>query len=359
MLNCNVRFFILGKVVYSMDINQIIIELICPLIVLFVGIFWKNRQSMSIESEELFRVGISGIPERINEDKEYYSNPLYHRLTVKSNKKEIVSSVELFDINIKTMKFIDILFDVCFNEELQKYVLIAINNGNYSGEIKDAYININAVEKNLDKRLLHQIKLREVTLEPGDVLSLSIVDLVKIGEEFIKLQDLLGIKIEVIMENKMIPSMGLFFDYEKGCFRGPQLGCGIPPVKDILVFEIRDGIKSLKKDCGIMIGETEQIGFATTVEQSCQLKYKVRLYIGKKKITSNKYNVANIRIPKYTLERSCINGPFYKWISEINPNLEKFSYSFQYVLEQNKNLIYTSDLIIEELKKKSITKKLT
>lgn len=339
-----------------MEINQIIIVgIICPLIVLFVGIFWKNRKSMTIESEELFRVGISGVPERINEDKEYYSNPLYHRLTMKSNKKEIVSSVELFDINIKNMMFIDILFDVCFNEKLQKYVLIAINNGNHTGEIKDAYINIHAFEKNLDKRFLFQIKLREVTLEPGDVTSLSIVDLVKIGEEFIKFQDLLKIKIEVIMGDKVIPSMELSFDYEKACFRGPQLGSGTPPVKDILVFEIRDGIKSLKKDCGIMVEETKQIGFATSVEQSCQLKYKVRLYSGKKKITRKKYNVANIRIPKYTLERSCINGPFYKWILEINPNLEKFSYSFQNVSELNKNLIYTSDLIIEELKKKSVT----
>lgn len=337
-----------------MDIIQIIIVgIICPLIVLFAGIFWKNRKSMTIESEELFRVGISGIPERINEDKEYYSNPLYHRLTMKSNKKEIVSSIELFDISIKSMKFIDILFDVCFNEKSQKYVLIAINNGNHSGEIKDAYININAFGKNLDKRLLYQIKLREVILDPGDVLSLSIVDLVKIGEEFIKLQDVLRIKIEVIMGNKVVPSMELRFDYEKGCFRGPQLGCGIPPVKDILVFEIRDGIKSIKKDCGIMVGETEQIGFATLVEQSCQLKYKVSLYSGNKKITSKKHNVANIRIPKYSLERSCINGPFYKWILEINPNLEKFSYSFQKVSEQNINLIYNSDLIIEELKKKS------
>lgn len=108
-----------------------------------------------------------------------------------------------------------------------------------------------------------------------------------------------------------------------------------------------------------MIGETEQIGFATSIEQSCQLKYKVRLYSSVKKITSKKYNGVNIRIPKYTLERSCINGPFYKWILKINPNLEEFSYSFQNVLEQNKNLIYTSDLVIEELKKKSITKKLT
>ena len=31
------------------------------------------------------------------------------------------------------------------------------------------------------------------------------------------------IKIEVIMENKVISSMKLCFDYEKGCFRDPQL----------------------------------------------------------------------------------------------------------------------------------------
>lgn len=327
--------------------------LLFPLITYFIKYWWEKRKRITIEAEELFRIDRNGILEKINEDKEYYSNPFYHRITVKSNNEETISAIELYDIKIENKEFSEIRFDVGFNEELQKYILIAINNGNTTIDIDNAFINISFVEK-ITFRIIEsqKIELPKMFLNSGEVVSMITIDMVNYNKKFNQDLNLYALRIESQINTQTVPLMHIIYDQANNIFRGPQLGCGLEPANDFLIFNIIENQKCIKKECAYIVQNVKHLGFVSMIEKSCQLRYKVRLFSKKKTIISDKLHVLNIRIPKYCIERDSICGPFYLWVLKINPNLEKFKITFDVVSEQNKNLIYNDKLILELLQAK-------
>ena len=142
------------------------------------------------------------------------------------------------------------------------------------------------------------------------------------------------------------------YDRENNIFRGPQLGCGGGErVNDCMIFKLKDNQECIKKECSYIIKDVKYLSFIIMVEKSCQLKYKVKLYSGRKKIRRNKDNIVNIRIPKYSIKRDYLCGPFYTWILEINPNLEQFKLTFDSISEQKKELIFDTNELLQMLKK--------
>ena len=326
--------------------------LIAPLILFLLKERWKNKKSITVEAEEMFRIGKSGILEAINEKTEYYSNPYYHRVTLKSKNIETISAIELYDIEIENKEFSEIRFDVGFDEKSQKYILIGINNGDTTIKTEKAVLNINMVERiNFRKKLFKQIVIPRMVLKSGEVLSIEIINLVDYKKEFIQDANLHGLIIEAEINNIVIPSMKILYDRENNIFRGPQLGCGVPRVDDSIIFNLKDNQKCIKKKCSYIIKDVERLGFIIMVEKSCQLKYKVKLYSGRKKIKGHKDNIVNIRIPKYSIGKDNLNGPFYSWILEINPNLEQFKLTFDSISEQKKELIFDTNVLLQMVKK--------
>lgn len=144
--------------------------LIAPLILFLLKEIWKNKKSITVEAEEMFRIGKSGILEAINEKTEYYSNPYYHRVPLKSKNIETISAIELYDIEIENKEFSEIRFDVGFDEKTQKYILIGINNGDTTIKTEKAVLNINMVERiNLRKKLFKQIVIPRMALKSGEI----------------------------------------------------------------------------------------------------------------------------------------------------------------------------------------------
>ena len=329
--------------------------LIAPLILFWLKEKWKNKKSITVEVEEQFRIDKNGFLEKVNEDTEYYSNPFYHRVTVKSKHAETISAIELYDIDIESKEFPEIRFDVGFDEKSQKYILIGINNGDTTIKTEKAVLNINMVERiNLRKKIFKQIVIPRMALKSGEVLSIEIINLVDYKKEFIQDVNLHGLTIEGEVNNKAVPSMKILYDRENNIFRGPQLGCGVPRVDDSIIFNLRDNQKCIKKKCSYRIKDVERLGFIIMVEKSCQLKYKVKLYSGSKKIKGHKYNIVDIRIPKYSIGKDNLYGPFYSWILEINPKLEQFKLTFDSISEQKKELIFDTNVLLQMLKNKIV-----
>ena len=329
--------------------------MIAPLVVFLFKEFWKNKKKITVEAEEMFRIDKNGMLEKINEDTEYYTNAFYHRVTVKSKNAETISAIELYDIDIESKEFSEIRFDIGFDEKLQKYILIGINNGNSTIEIKDAILKINFVERiKFRKILFKQIIIPRMTLKSGEITSIGIINVVDYEKEFIQNVNLHGLIIEAEVDNKAVPSMPIGYDRDNNIFRGPQLGCGGQRVNDCTIFNLKDNPKGIKKECSYIIKDVEYLGFIIMVEKSCQLKYKVKLYSGRKKIRSNKDNIVNIRIPKYVIDKDYFCGPFYLWILEINPNLEQFKLTFDSVSEQKKELIFDTNVLLQMLKNKMV-----
>lgn len=329
--------------------------LIAPLILFLLKELLKKKKEITVEVEEQFRIDENGILEKINENKEYYSNPFYHRVTVKSKNAQTITAIELYDIDIENQDFAEIRFDVGFDEKSQKYILIGINNGDTTIKTEKTVLNINMVERiNFRKKLFKQIVIPRMALKSGEVLSIEIINLVDYKKEFIQDVNLHGLIIEAEINNIVIPSMKILYDRENNIFRGPQLGCEMPRVNDCMIFNLRHNQKCIKKECSYKIKEVERLGFVIMVEKSCQLKYKVKLYSGRKKIKGHKVNIVNIRIPKYCIEKDYLYGPFYSWILEINPNLEQFDLTFDIISEQKKELILDANVLFQMLKNKMV-----
>ena len=218
--------------------------LLFPLVKYFIKYWWEKRKRITIEAEELFRINRNGILEKINEDKEYYSNPFYHRVTVKSNNEETISAIELYDIKIENKEFSEIRFDVGFNEELQKYILIAINNGNTILDIDNAFIDISVVEK-ITFRIIEsqKIELPKMILDSGEVVSVITIDLVNYNNKFNQDSNLYALRIESQINTQTVPPMQIIYDQTNNIFRGPQLGCGLEPAHDFLIFDIMENQK--------------------------------------------------------------------------------------------------------------------
>lgn len=349
---------------YRMNTNTLIMDVIsqyglhllvtgifAPLLVYILKEMWKAKKKITLEAEEKFRIDKSGFLERIDENKEYCSNPYYHRVTLKSKNVETISAIELYDIDIENKEFSEIRFDVGFDEKSQKYILIGINNGNSTIEIKNAVLNINIVErKNFRENYFKQITIPTMTLKSGEVLSIEIIKLADYKKKFIQNDKLHGLIIEAVVNNIAVPLMRIIYDRENNIFRGPNLG-GVPPkINDCVIFELGDNQKCIKKECSFKITDVEQLGFVIMVEKNCQLKYKVRLYSGRKKIKGHNINIVNIRIPKYNIEKDYLNGPFYSWILKTNPNLEQFNLTFDSIAKQNKELIFDANLLLQLFK---------
>lgn len=329
--------------------------IIAPLLVFLFKEFWQNKKKITVEAEEMFRIDKNGMLEKVNEDTEYYSNPFYHRVTVKSKNGETISAIELYDIDIKSKEFSEIRFDVGFDEKSQKYILIGINNGDTTIKTEKAVLNINMVEKiNFRKKLYKQIVIPRMALKSGEVLSIEIINLVDYKKEFIQNVNLHGLSIEAEVDNKAVPSMQIGYDRDNNIFRRPPLGGGAESVNDSIIFNLRDNQKCIKKKCSYIIKDVKYLGFVIMVEKSCQLKYKVKLYSGRKKIKGHKDNIVNIRIPKYSIGKDNLYGPFYSWILEINPNLEQFKLTFDSISEQKKELIFDTNVLLQMLKDKMV-----
>lgn len=326
--------------------------LIAPLILFWLKDLWKKKKKITVEAEEQFRIDENGFLEKVNENTEYYSNPFYHRVTLKPKNDETISAIELYDIDIKSKEFSEIRFDVGFDEKSQKYILIGINNGDTTIKTEKVVLNINMVERiNFRKKSFKQIIIPRMILKSGEVISIGIINVVDYKKEFIQNVNLHGLSIEAEVYNKAVPSMLIRYDRENNIFRGPELGGVMDRINDCMIFNLGNNQKCIKKECSYIIKEIQHLGFVIMVEKSCQLKYKVKLYSGRKKIKGHKVNIVNIRIPKYGIEKDYLYGPFYKWILEINPNLEKFKLTFDIISEQKKELIFDANSLLQMLKK--------
>ena len=249
----------------------------------------RNRTKIEIEAEKIFNINNFGVIEQVKNVNSLYSNYIYHEISLKSLNDEVITNIELYDIEMIEKQYSDIIFDSGFNETTQKYILISINNGDKEGYTNCNRVVISIIHDNLqDEDIYYEDQIEQQLLLSGDIASTLIVNL----KEFINLFDsskhFKFIKITSFEGQKELTKIILPFDRNLKIFRKPPLGAYLPQIDTVPLFEIKGDKKSIKNNSNFTINKgISKVGFTILTVKSCELRYKVILYNKKKKITNS------------------------------------------------------------------------
>lgn len=310
----------------------------------------RNRTKIEIEAEKIFNINNFGVIEQVKNVNSLYSNYIYHEISLKSLNDEVITNIELYDIEMIEKQYSDIIFDSGFNETTQKYILISINNGDKEGYTNCNRVVISIIHDNLqDEDIYYEDQIEQQLLLSGDIASTLIVNL----KEFINLFDsskhFKFIKITSFEGQKELTKIILPFDRNLKIFRKPPLGAYLPQIDTVPLFEIKGDKKSIKNNSNFTINKgISKVGFTILTVKSCELRYKVILYNKKKKITNSETHRFFCRIPRYKLETAFIEGAVYRMVLDNNPEFKEFKYSLEMVSNVNKNLIFDKYAVAKE-----------
>lgn len=302
----------------------------------------RNRTKIEIEAEKIFNINNFGVIEQVKNVNSLYSNYIYHEISLKSLNDEVITNIELYDIEMIEKQYNDIIFDSGFNEKTQKYILISINNGDKEGFTNCNRVGISIINENLQAEdTCYEDRIEQQLLLSGDIASTLIVNL----KDFIYLFDnnkhFKFIKITSFEREKELTKIILAFDRKLKIFRKPPLGADFPQIDEVPLFEIKGDKKSIKNNSNFIIDKgISKVGFTILTVKSCDLRYKVVLYNKKRKITNSEIHRIFCRIPRYKLESTFIEGTVYRMVLDINPEFKEFKYSLEMVSNVNKSLIF-------------------
>ncbi len=312
-----------------------------------IGGFWlkdkyNKRKKITIEAEEIYNVSsLTGVPEFVNDPTMQYSNLIYNRVTVKTLNPEVISSIVLNKIKMEPNKLADIRYDGGLYVDQQKYLLIAYNNGNQSGETGNINITVSAIKKGTrDKVRLASFISTSSSLSPGAVIGQHKVDLLEYKDIFENNEEY--VSLEILFEDlkNSIPKGGGVYNRDTGRFEA-RLGAGPgPSIQEVPFFNLSKATKKEERHCSQHVENISDIYFTVFVEESCVLSYTVELKSKSKKINSKYKHTIKIRIPKYKQEKTCVFGYFYLLIRDHNPDLLDFNYSLDTVNDLQKDLVF-------------------
>ena len=339
--------------VYRMKKNNLISPIISVILEVAGSIFKDlnaRRKKITIEGEELFNInGDNGLPERVDSLNGLYSNYIYNEITLKSLNKETITSIQLTGINKQPERVSDIRYDGGFNPKLQKYILIAYNNGDIIGNSEKISLEITA-EKHatLEKKILKNYQIESQYIKPGDVTSNYILDLSDFYDFFNHNLEYSTLSVNFKTSSGSIFRELLRFDRKTSKFRIDPPILSMAPNQWLPFFNLSGNIKEIELTCAKNISETSQIGFAVYVDESCLLSYRVVLKSKDKVIESDIIHKLHIRIPKYRQEYSKKNGIFYSFVNKINPEFQEFTYSIDDVRNRANDLIFDKEAAARE-----------
>lgn len=309
-----------------------------------------RRKKITIEGEELFNInGENGELERVDSLNGIYSNYIYNQLALKSLNKDTITSIQLIDIIKQPERVPDIRYDGGFNSAIQKFILIAYNNGDTVGKSEEISLEITAEKRaTLEKRILKNYQIQTKYIKSGEVTSKYILELSDFYDFFNQNIEYSTLLVNFKTSSRSIFSELLRFDRKTGKFRIDPPILSAAPNQWTPFFNLSGNIKEIELSCTKNISETSQIGFAVYVDESCLLSYKVVLKSRDKVIKSDRIHKLHIRIPKYKQEHSKKNGIFYSFVNKINPEYQEFTYSIDDVRNRANNIIFDKEAAARE-----------
>ena len=326
--------------------SLIFTALITPLLVHIAKDKYDFRKKLSIVSEEIFNInGQTGMQEKIDVTNGLYSNYIYNKVTVenKSKRKQPITAISLYDIKKEVADFSDIRYDGGFYPISQKYLLLAYNNGNITGQTDFFRLKIIArKESTLEKSVIDTIEIHSRNIDSGNVISNFIIDIKKYIIVFKNDTSLRDMVLEFISENEKVNLLPIFIGFNRNTnrFENFPRGFTAPPIPNVPFFNLSQDLTTIELPCDQSIENSSNIGFTVFVEESCHLSYKLTLKSGKKKIKSSQVYKINIRVPIYKQESSQHFGVFYSIIQEVNPQIQDFRYSSSDIKSFRGDLIF-------------------
>lgn len=270
-----------------------------------------------------------------------YSNLIYNKVTVKTVNPEVISSITLKKIKKEVNNLADIRYDGGLYIDNQKYLLIAYNNGNESGETGNIDVTVSAIKSGtMDKEILELFTLQSKILHPGVVLEMHKIDLSEYKDKFESNEEYVYLEIFFKDPKKSIPKGGGEYNRDTGRFE-VRLGAGAgPSIQEVPFFNLSNSEEKVERPCSQHIENISDVYFTVFVEENCVLSYTVELKSKGKKIKSGKKHTIKMRIPQYKQEKTCVFGNFYLLIKDKNPNLDYFNYSLDTIKDLRKDLVF-------------------
>lgn len=182
-------------------------------------------------------------------------------------------------------------------------------------------------------------------MKSGDIKSLLIYSFDEFVGEFEKNRNLDTLKISVFDENGNKIShlkLNVFYDRNQKRFYNRYSGRGAFNSGDIPLFDLREDINRQSVSCSQSLKQgTNNVMFHVLVDRSCNLRYRVAIKCGKKRIKSKEKYSLDIRIPVYIQERGEFYGIFYLLLQKYAPTLMKdIDYNKDLIESLDENLIY-------------------
>ena len=320
-----------------------------------IGVFWlkdkyNRRKKITIEGEELFNInGENGELERVDSLNSIYSNYIYNQITLKSLNQDTITSIQLIDILKKPKRFPEIRYDGGFKSDIQKFILIAYNNGDITGKSEEISLEITAEKSaTLEKEILRNDQIQTKYIKPGNVTSKYILDLSDFYDFFNQNIGYSTLLVSFKTSSRSIFSELLIFNRKASKFMKKPRVLSLAQNQWTPFFNLSGNIKEIELSCTKNISETSQIGFAVYVDESCVLSYRVVLKSRNKVIKSDRIHELHIRIPKYQQEHSTQYGIFYSFVNQINPEYQEFTYSIDDVRDRTNNIIFDKESAAKE-----------
>ena len=333
----------------------IVLALIVPAILgpIIVHVFknrFNNKKRIAIIGSNISNINNrNGMREPTISGQRLYSNFILNILTVENKRSttQSVTSIELYKIKKENNDFSDIQYDGGFYEKNQKFVLLVYNNGTKEGLLRKCTVKFTFCEKetyNEIKEVEKHIENVDV-LKSGDIKSLLIYSFDEFVGEFEKSRNLDTLKISVFDENGNKIShlkLNVFYDRNQKRFYNRYSGRGAFNSGDIPLFDLREDINRQSVSCTQSLKQgANDIKFYVLVDRSCNLKYRVAIKCGNKKIKSKEKYSLDVRIPVYKQETGHFDGIFYSFLLENAPDLmNDIHYNKDLIESLNENLIY-------------------
>ena len=333
----------------------IVLALIVPAILgpIIVHVFknrFNNKKRIAIIGSNISNINNrNGMREPTISGQRLYSNFILNILTVENKRSttQSVTSIELYKIKKENNDFSDIQYDGGFYEKNQKFVLLVYNNGTKEDLLRKCTVKFTFCEKetyNEIKEVEKHIENVDV-LKSGDIKSLLIYSFDEFVGEFEKNRNLDTLKISVFDENVHKIShlkLYVFYDRNQKRFYKRSSGRGSSNSGEIPLFDLREDINRQTVGCTQILKQgANDIYFYVLVDRSCNLKYRVAIKCGNKKIKSKEKYSLDVRIPVYVQETGGFDGIFYSFLLENAPDLmNDIHYNKDLIESLDKNLIY-------------------
>lgn len=308
---------------------------------------YDTRKSIKVVSNVIYNVnGKYGTLEEVENSTNFYSNYIYHELTVESVNEQVITYIRLSKIKKRLLEVSDIKYDGGFYEDSQKFLLIAYNNGNSAGKTKRLSIKVFARKKEtFEDIFLGDFVIEEKLIKSGNVNSHWVLNASDYYNNFTANEDYLALVVDVSSTNESkrnnLPPLAILFDRETGRFKKPPQGSAARTVpRDIPFFNLSNQNKKIGKNCSLKIENNSTIGFTLFVDRDYELSYKVTLKSDKKVIKNNTQNKLLIRIPQYIQENTRYFGDFYRFVEKHNPNVKEFEYTPDVIKTMEKSLVF-------------------